>query len=97
MALMADVLPDLYKNFDPTRPNLRDIPQIIANVIQIALVLSSVLAVIFIMYSGIQYIVSQGDPGRVGDAKSGLRNAVIGLILSGGAFLLVQFFAGQLR
>lgn len=76
--------------------SVRDIPILMANIIEIAIFMAGILAVIFIIYSGIQYIVSSGDPGRVQTAKAGLRNAVVGLIIATGAYMLVEFFAGRL-
>jgi hypothetical protein len=104
--LLADILPDIYSGLhsDPADPNspvelhsINDIAILISNLIQIALTLAGLLAVIFIIYAGIQYIVSQGDPGRVQSAKSTLRNAIIGLVLTSGAYFLVNFFAGQFK
>lgn len=76
--------------------SIKDIYVIIANLIQIGLIFSGILAVIFISWSGIQYITSQGDPGRVQSAKNGLRNSIVGLILAGGSFMIVKFFTDQL-
>lgn len=87
--------PKLYdgvEKFD----SINDFLIILANLIQIGLILSGVLAVIFISWSGVQYIISQGDPARVQTAKGGIRNAVVGLILAGGAFLIVEFFTRRL-
>lgn len=76
--------------------SVRDIPILMANIIEIAIFMAGILAIIFITYSGIQYIVSSGDPAKVQTAKAGLRNAVVGLIIATGAYLLVEFFAGRL-
>ncbi len=92
---LAQVVPSLYRGVDKF-DSINDFLIILANLIQIGLFLSGVLAVIFISWSGIQYITSQGDPGRVQSAKSGMRNAVVGLVLAAGSYLLVNFFARQL-
>lgn len=93
--MLAQLFPDLYQGVGKL-DSINDILIILANLIQIALILSGILAVIFITVSGIQYIVSQGDPARVQTAKSGIRNAVIGLLLASGSYLLVNFFTAQL-
>jgi hypothetical protein len=96
---IADFLPSLYSGPNGTLQfnSINDIAYIIANLIQIMLGLSGILAIIFISYAGIQYIVSQGDPGRVGSAKAGLRNAIVGLVLSAGAYLVVGYLASQFK
>lgn len=76
--------------------SLASIPLLIANLIQIALTLSAVLAVIFIIVAGIRYITSQGGPDGVKQAKSTLTNAIIGLIVSAAGYLIVGFVARSL-
>lgn len=91
-------LPSLYNHLDPDNDgklnitSLTQIPIVVANIIQILLAIIAVLAVIFIVYAGIQYIISQGDPGKTQSAKSTITNAVVGLLLSASAYILVDFF-----
>ncbi len=60
-------------------------------VINWAIRLLGVLAVLAIVISGIQYIVSQGSPEGVKAAKSRLTNAIIGLILLALMFIILRF------
>ena len=53
-------------------------------------IFSAVLALIFIIYSGIQWITSEGDPGKIAEAKRRLFYSIIGLIIVAGAFLIVK-------
>ena len=39
------------------------------------------LAVIFLVYGAIQYIISRGDPGKMAQAKTTMIYAVIGLVI----------------
>ena len=39
------------------------------------------LAVIFLVYGAIQYIISRGDPGKMAQAKTTMIYAVVGLII----------------
>jgi cation transporter-like permease len=71
------------------------LPLIIANIIEILLALIVALAVVFVIYAGIQYITSSGDSSRTASAKSTLTYAVVGVILSGAAYLVVSFLAGR--
>ena len=99
----ADLLPDLYKgiprdgsgNLQIT--SISQIPLIVANIIEIMLTLIAVLAVIFVIYAGIQYITSSGDPSKTASAKSTLTNAAVGVVLSGAAYLLVDYLARQFQ
>lgn len=56
-----------------------------------AIRLLGVLAVLAIVISGIQYIVSQGNPEGVKNAKNRLTNAIIGLILLALMFVILNF------
>jgi hypothetical protein len=71
--------------------SIYDIPVVIGNVIQIVMILTGALAVIFVSYAGVQYIVSQGDPQKTKDAKNTITYAIFGLVLSASAYLLVTF------
>ncbi len=57
-----------------------------------------VIAVVMIMVGGIQYIISQGDPGKTATAKNTLLYAAIGLVVVALSQIFVQFvlkrFAG---
>lgn len=92
-----DIIPSLYNGLGnpPKLDNLNVIGVILANVIQIIITLSGVLAVIIITWSGIQYIISQGDPGKVKDAKNSIVYAVVGLVLASTAFLIIEYLVRQ--
>jgi hypothetical protein len=80
---------------DPKDYTVADLPLILANIIQLLLILIAVLAVIYIIYAGIKYIISEGDPGKIAEAKTGITNAIIGLVLSSVAYLIVDFIASR--
>lgn len=67
------------------------LPDLIARVIQAALGLTAVIALGFIVYGGFRYIISRGDEGEVKQAKDIITYAVIGLVVIGLAFAIVQF------
>jgi hypothetical protein len=64
------------------------------NIVQLSLqwlfLIAAILTVIFIMYSGVQWITSQGDPGKIASAKARLLYSIIGLIVVSGAYFLVR-------
>lgn len=49
------------------------------------------LAIIFIIYAGVQFALSGGNPKTVQTAKQTLTYAVIGLVLSLAAYAIVAF------
>ena len=58
--------------------------------------LSTVVAVIMLVFSGIQWITSRGDPVGVASAKRRITYSIIGLIVVASAFLLVSFIFSSL-
>ncbi len=50
-----------------------------------------VLAVIFLVYGGIKLISSEGDPGKIKEARSTIMYALIGLVLVATAGIIANF------
>jgi hypothetical protein len=67
-----------------------DIYLLIQGIANWILGLIAAAAVLVIVISGIQYIVSQGDPGQVKSAKERLTNAVVGLIVLALMFVILK-------
>lgn len=59
---------------------------LLSNIINAALVLSVAVALIFIIWSGIQIITANGDPEKISGAKKTLTFAIIGFV-----FILLSF------
>ena len=61
------------------------------SIINVALGLVAVVAVIFIIVGGVQYITSSGDTGKATKARNTILYAVIGLVVALLAFAIVNF------
>ena len=65
------------------------------NIIQIGLnflvIIAIVLAILFAIWGGIDWTLSEGDKKRVENARGKLTMAVIGLVVSLIAFVLARF------
>ena len=68
-----------------------DIRVVIANIVRYLLTFVGLIAVIFILWAGYLWMVSGGDPTKVGQAKKTLINATIGLAIVILAFAIVTF------
>ena len=79
----------------PQVQHLSDIWLIVAAFVEILLRIGGLLAIVFVIYGGIQYITSQGDPGKTTQARQTIINAVIGLTISIGATVVVTYAAGR--
>lgn len=81
----------------PVLDSLSSIWLILAAVIEILLRLSALAAVAIIIYSGILYTISQGEPEKTAKAKSSLVNALIGLAISVMAAFIVSFISRSIK
>ena len=65
------------------------------NVLDLVYFFFGVAAVISIIISGILYVVSNGDSGKVTQAKNGVLYGVVGLVISLMAFVITGFVIGR--
>lgn len=83
---------------DPNTPtSLQCIPVFIGNIISFAIPFASVAAVFFIVFAGIKFLTSGGDPAKVEGAKKTLTFAVIGLVIILMVFVLLKVFSAVTR
>ena len=67
----------------------------VAQVVNILLFIIGTISVIMIIIGGIRYTLSNGDASRIKSAKDTVLYAVIGLVVSLLAFVIVNFVVGQ--
>jgi hypothetical protein len=88
---------------DPTVPaqcaprfdELTDVFLIGAALIEIMLRIAALGAIVFVVYGGIQLIISQGDPSATKQARATITNALIGLVVAVSATAVISFIAGR--
>ncbi len=73
-----------------------DIRIIIANIIRAALGLVGIVLVCLILYAGYLWMTAGGNEDQIGQAKSIIRNAVIGLVIILSAYSIVAFIMKML-
>lgn len=49
------------------------------------------LAVGYLIYGGVKYAISAGDPGKIASAKNTITYAIIGLIVAASAYAITSF------
>lgn len=76
--------------------NNSDLKSVAKNVINVLFWVVGVAAVIVIIYSGLQYILSTGDSGKVQKAKNTIVYAVVGLIVAILSYAIVGFVIDSL-
>jgi Type IV secretion system pilin len=68
----------------------------VSNVYQFALAIAGVLAFGVIIYGGIKYMTSSGNPSGQSDAKEWIEAALLGLLLLAGAYFILKVINPQL-
>ena len=76
-------------------PKLKVTDGTITNIFNVVLGLAGALAVAFIVYAGIQYILSQGDASKVKQAKDTILFSIVGLLVVIFAFAIINFVIGK--
>ena len=86
---------NVTKTCKPSGQNV-DLWNIVNTVINVILAIVGVIAVVMIIFGGIQYSTSAGDPGKVKKAKDTILYGVIGLVIALLAFAIVNFVLSSL-
>lgn len=93
-------IPSLFKNswcdFDGNvqLTKLSDIWNIAWAAVEIILYIGGIAAVFFIIYGGIQFVTSQGQPDKTAQARKTLTYAIAGLVIAIIATVVVRYVAG---
>lgn len=103
MAVMAVLMPVLVLAVTlptPTPPTsgeavtLDEIESLIRRIAQFLIIVSVIVAVIFIIWGGVMYMAARGDEDRVKTAKSTIYNGIIGAAVVLGVGVILQTLAG---
>ncbi len=88
--------PDSIKN----SPIGGSIGTLISTVVNAAIILAAILAFVYLIWGGVQWITSGGDKGSLEEARGRITNAIVGLVIvaaSWAIFGLVQnILVGQI-
>lgn len=63
---------------------------------EILLFIAGFLAVVYVVYGGFRYVLSQGEPENTKIAKDAVLNAVIGLVIAVLASAIVRFIGASI-
>lgn len=81
----------------PQIGSLNDIWLIAAAVVEILLRIAGIAAVAYLIYGGVNYILSQGEPDKTKQARTTITNALGGLIIAIFATAIVTFIARSIN
>jgi hypothetical protein len=89
---------DVNKVNSPTLPNLKveEPGALINQFYNFFLIISGLLAFGTIVYGGVQRILGAGNPSKISDANEWIKNALIGLLLLFGAYIILNIINPRL-
>jgi hypothetical protein len=79
----------------PQLRKLSDIWLVALAILEIMLRLVALVSIFVVLYGGVMYMTSQGDPGSTKKARETVMNALIGVIIAVSATAVVSFIAGR--
>jgi len=85
----------LAQGLPPGQPvTFDEIDSLIGRIAQFLVVVSVLIAIIMIVWSGITYMYAGSDSTKVGEAQTRLKNSVIGAAIVLGVGVIIQTIAG---
>jgi len=72
------------------------VPAIIGSVIKVILGVSGTVALIFIIWGGIKWMISKGDGGKIGEARKLMTSGMIGIAIIAAAYAITDFVIKQI-
>jgi len=96
---MEKVFADAAQINIPQPPNVKisDIGKLLSAVVGLLLILAGIMAFLYLILGGIQWITAGGDKAGMETARNKITHAIVGLIIVGAAWavmILVQNFLG---
>lgn len=86
-------LPMDHSTCKPTFTSLSDTWLIVAAIIEILLRIAGLLAVIFVIIGGINFVTSQGQPEKTAKSRDTIINSLVGLAIAILSAAIVSFIA----
>ncbi len=83
-------VPEMEANFSD------DLWGFIAAILQVVILFAGLIAAGVLIFNGIMYITAAGDENKITKATKGITFAVIGLVIAGVAWLIVNFTISEL-
>lgn len=81
----------------PVLNSIWDVWLVAAAVLEMLVRIAAMIAVAFIVWGGIKYITSKGDPNSTKTAQATIINALVGLVISISASAVISFVAGRVN
>ncbi len=75
------VLQSLLKPFIPQSTGPLNLEQLFITVLNLIILVAGIIAILYLIWAGVQYITAGGDDEKAKKARAGIFNAVIGIVV----------------
>ena len=79
----------------PRLTQLNDLWLILLAVVEMLLRLAAIAAVVYVLYGGVKFVTSRGNPEKTASARTAVQDALIGLIIAVAAIAVVSFVGSR--
>lgn len=74
----------------PEQVRITDLGRLISTGISVAIILAGILVFVFLVWGGLEWIMSGGDKGKVEAARNRIVNALVGLAIIAASWALIR-------
>lgn len=74
----------------PEQVKITDLGRLISTGISVAIILAGILVFVFLVWGGLEWIMSGGDKGKVEAARNRIVNALVGLAIIAASWALIK-------
>lgn len=92
MSLIPQVYADI-STIKPTNMLITDVGKFIANTITIVFILAAILAFVFLVWGGIEWLTSGGDKTKTEAARNRITAALVGLAIVAASWAIIKLIS----
>lgn len=96
VATLALATPAFAQNIGVTQPEqvkITDLGRLISTGVSVAIILAGILVFVFLVWGGLEWIMSGGDKGKVESAQKRITNALVGLAIIAASWALIKIIS----
>lgn len=74
----------------------KTVPEMVSSIIKIALGLFGTVALVFVIWGGVDWLLSKGDPTKIKKARDRMVAAAVGLAIIAASYAITDFIIAQI-
>jgi hypothetical protein len=82
---------------NPLNGNINSVCDLVIALVKAAIAIGIPIAILFIVWAGLKFVLAQGNPGKIGEAQRNLLHVVIGIAIFIGSSLIANVIINTLQ